>query len=195
MVIRHVRPILPALRADDLVLPNAHTARRNIVQLPRRDALVDAVTWLPVFLTVPAIILSSDAPIVLPVILEFFIGCGVLMIIAVCCTYFCLEYYAIQVFYPRLWTDTRHMQSVATLELDSVLRRYKRFQLLAVLVPVSVVIGLVLLGPEHFAMNGYFTFPVLAIVLIVAGSLGLMATGAVRASIERTIRLFTGREE
>ncbi len=153
--------------------------------------LVDLVVWLPNYVVGPLFIrTNSRAPAAL---IDFFGMYTVIMLIAVSSTYFFSEYTALRTYYPYLWTDTRQMRRIATGELGGVQRRIWPFQLLAAIVPISAAVAIVMLGPEDFAKSGYFTFRALAITLIVVGFVGLLATGLVRASVERTVRLFTSK--
>ena len=102
------------------------------------------------------------------------------------------EFYTIRVYYPYLWFDTREIESKATEELKGIRRRVGFFQWLMGGLPVTVVVALVLIGPEHFVGRGYFTFRIMAIVLIVAGFVGMLITGAMRKSIEHVIDEFSG---
>lgn len=91
--------------------------RRSTLRLPLWVLIAAAIGWLPGGVIFPAMLRWQAPPIDNHVFLHFFISFSFSGLIAVAYSFSGMQYIAMRVLYPRLWTDATNFQEVARREL------------------------------------------------------------------------------
>ena len=108
-------------------------------------------------------------------------------LIAATYAYFGVQLVVLTALYPRMWCDPTGARQQASQELAGLAARLKRFQLLAVLIPLLGAVLLVTAGPERLSL----TFRLLVTSLIVLGLAGFALATQICQRLNRILTLFT----
>ncbi len=128
------------------------------------------------------------------VYVHFLVSFTISGLIALTYSFLAIQYVALRVLYPSLWSNAHDMRSVARSELRGQARRLGWAQSLAVLIPLAAAVMMVGVGPEEFSRTGYRTFRVLVTALIALGMTGLGVAMAVSRLLHETLTALTGGE-
>jgi serine/threonine protein kinase len=169
-------------------------ARQLVLRLPLWAVLLSCVGWLPGGLLFPLWIDFVAGPIPGDVLLHFLVSFTISGLIALTYSFLAIEYVALRVLYPALWSDAHDLRTVARTELRGQGRRLGWAQLLAVLIPLLAAVLMVGVGPEEFSQAGYRTFRLLVTALIALGMAGLGVAMAVSRLLNDTLAALTGGE-
>lgn len=154
--------------------------RRAALRLPLWVLTAAAVGWLPGGVIFPAMLAWRAPPIDAHVWFHFFVSFAFSGLIAVAYSFCGMQYIAMRVLYPRLWTDATHFRATARRELSGTTWRLWFSEIAAYAVPFCAMIVLTLVqtqasGPETRAGG----IPLKTLILSLA-CLGLAGTAIVR---------------
>ena len=168
-------------------------ARRAALQLPLWCAVLSCIGWLPGGLLFPFGIERLSGPIDADVYRHFLISFTISGVIALTFSAFAVQFVALRVLYPWLWTDASDLRSTARSELAGQDRRLAWFQLLSVLIPLAAAVLMVGVGPEEFK-EGYRPFRLLVTALIALGMAGLGVAMTVSRRLHEMLAALRGGE-
>jgi serine/threonine protein kinase len=169
-------------------------ARRLVLRLPMWAVALSCLGWLPGGLLFPLWIDRRAGPIPSDVVVHFVMSFTISGLIALTYSFLAIEYVALRVLYPALWSDGHELQQRAGSELRGQARRLGWAQAFAVLIPLLAAVLMVGVGPEEFSKAGYRTFRMLVTALIALGMTGLGVAMAVCRRLHETLAALTGGE-
>jgi hypothetical protein len=187
--IRRVR--LQLARSEPLPAAMVAQTRRRVLKLPMWCVWVACLGWLPGAFLFPLLLDRFTGPISAEVYGHFLISFTISGLIALTYSFFAMQYLAVRVLYPVLWTDARAVGSAARDELRGVKDRLGWFQLLAVLIPLSAAVLMVGVGGEGLDRAEYRTFRLLVTALIALGMVGLGIAMMVSRRLNETLTALT----
>jgi serine/threonine protein kinase len=169
-------------------------ARRAVLRLPSAAVLLSCVGWLPGGLLFPLGIGLLADPVGMAVFAHFLVSFTIAGVIALTYSFLAIDYVALRVLYPSLWTNAHQVQALARAELRGQGRRIGWAQVLAVLIPLSAAVLMIGVGPEEFSTEGYRAFRLLVTALIALGMAGLGVAMTMSRLLREVLAAFTGGE-
>lgn len=153
-------------------------ARRRAMSLPYWMLGIAAAGWLPGGVIFPACLdLLLDEPVGPSVYGHFFISFALSGLIAVAYSFCGLQFLALRVFYPRLWSDATDFQHLAHEELADTPQRMRLINLLSGAIPSIGIAFVVAPGLIHMAATGQTEYSFALVNLILIG--GFLLIGLV----------------
>jgi serine/threonine protein kinase len=195
VLLRPVRKIRQALAGPNPPsLDAVIAARRKALRLPLWVVALSCLGWLPGGIVFPLVIHVWAGPLAAGVFLHFVISCTLSGLIALTYSYFAAQFVVLRFLYQALWTAQPDVKATVRTELAGLDRQLMIFQALAVLIPLTGAILLVMAGRGEGVRTERETFRLLVTALIVAGMVGLGVTFAVGRLLQETHRAMTGDE-
>lgn len=191
--VRLIRPTLAAWRALETGHPipdsEIDDARRGALSWPRWAIVLSLVGWIPGSVLFPLGIHLKAGPLNATVFEHFLISFWTSGLIALTYSYFGVQFLALRVFYPVLWSNSCGPRIVAGRELRGREGSLHRFQFLAGLIPLVAAALLVGLGPQA---THSLSFRLLTTSLILAGMVGFGLAILVTSQLVQTVHRLTG---
>jgi hypothetical protein len=193
-----VRLVLPAFRlwpelAGPKIVDRERFAavRQRVLSWPMWIVVLSCAGWLPGGIIFPIAISLRAGPVGPDVFGHFLVSFTISGLIALTYSFFGVQYAALRIFYPRLWSDASGIPQTASIELAPVAVRLRLFQVLAGVIPLAGAILLVGGGP---ATSADLTFRLLLTALITLGMIGFGLAVHLNNLITRTVSAFVRTE-
>ncbi len=174
----------------DVTADEAAQSRRRVLALPGWTVVLSCLGWLPGGILFPAGLDYWAGPLALEDAFHFFLSFALSGLIASTYAYFVAQFVVLRVLYPQMWSDPSSARSVTQQELRGFAPRLRRYQSLAILIPLLGAAMLIGAGPDQLTL----TFRLLVTSLIVLGLAGFALTTVVCNRLTRVLTLLTGQE-
>ncbi len=172
----------------DLTPEETTRIRRQTLALPAWVVALSCVGWFPGGIFFPIGMHLGAGPLDAGDFSHFLCSFVLSGLIATTYVYFAAQFVVLRVLYPQMWSDPsearEHMQS----ELRGLPVWLRRFQFIAVLIPLFGAALLIGAGPDHFSLS----FRVLVTALIVLGLAGFFLATRMCNSLTQVLALLTG---
>jgi serine/threonine protein kinase len=192
--VRQVRPAARTygeLRANRAVAPERVRAmRQRLLRLPMMVVLLSAVGWLPGGVLFPLGLRALTAPVGGAVFGHFVLSFFISGMIALTYALFGVQLVVVRALYPLMSSDGGDVQKNARAELAPVEPRLRRFELVAVAIPLASAAMMAAFGPESMTPP----FRLLLTALIVMGMAGFGLAIAITRQILQVVRALRGAE-
>jgi hypothetical protein len=175
----------------DVTADEAAQSRRRVLALPGWIVVLSCLGWLPGGILFPAGLHYWAGPISLEDAIHLFLSFALSGLIASTYAYFGVQFVVLRVLYPQMWSDPSSARSVAQQELRGLGPRLRRYQLLAILIPLLGAAMLIGAGPDQLTLM----FRLLVTSLIVLGLAGLGLTTAISNRLTGVLTLLTGQKK
>ena len=177
------------LHADGELEPNESAAiRRRVLGLPGWAVALSFLGWLPGGIFFPAGLHFRAGPLSIGDSIRFFISFSISGLIAATYAYFGVQFVVLRVLYPRMWSDPSGARILIQQELRGLAGRLRRYQLLAVLIPLCGAALLIGAGPNHLSLS----FRLLVTTLIILGLAGFALATLVCNRLTQVLEVLTG---
>ena len=163
--------------------------RRQVLALPGWMVALSCLGWFPGGIVFPVALDHWKGPLVVGDYVHFAASFVLSGLIAATYVYFGAQFIVVRVLYPRMWTDPSGAQTQARSELRGLDQNLRRFQFLAVLIPLIGAALLIDAGTDELSLP----FRILITMLLVLGIAGLSLANRMCNYLTRFARRLTGR--
>jgi eukaryotic-like serine/threonine-protein kinase len=176
---------------DDLCLPaeDAADARRKTLALPWWMVALSCLGWFPGGILFPLGLDRWTGPLKFGDHVHFTASFVLSGLIAATYAYFGVQFVVVRVLYPMMWTDPSGARLQAQRELRGLDASLRRFQFLAVLIPLIGAALLIDAGPDQLSLP----FRLLITGLMVLGIAGFAAASRMCNYLSLFARRLTGQ--
>jgi serine/threonine protein kinase len=175
-------------RHADLAPEETARIRQRALALPMWVVALSCLGWFPGGIFFPVGMHLGAGPLDTGDFIHFMSSFLISGLIAMTYTYFAAQFIVLRVLYPQLWSDPsgarRHMQA----ELRGLPAQLRRFQVIAVLIPLFGAALLIGAGPDHFSLS----FRMLVTALMFLGGAGFWLATRMCNSLTQVLALLTG---
>jgi hypothetical protein len=175
----------------EVTAEEAAQSRGRALALPGWIFALSCLGWFPGGVLFPTGLHYWAGPISMEVSIRFFLSFALSGLIASTYAYFAAQFVVLRVLYPQMWSDPSSARSVMQHELHGLAPRLRRYQSLAILIPLLGAAMLISAGPDQLTL----TFRLLVTSLIVLGLAGFALTTVVCNRLTLVLTLLTGREK
>ncbi len=194
-VIRYViaasGPWLRLQRGEPVADSEMETARKNLLLIPRRLAVIGAAGWLTGAIVFPGIIYGRAGAFGLDVWMHFVCSFVISCTIAVTFSYSLLLAVVVYGFYPTSFASPYRFARKSTRELAPIRTRWHRLSIIAGLIPLAAVILLVTNFRHDVALQAssgqVLAFKFLVVGLILSSTAGFGFVRYVGQAVTRLI--------
>jgi hypothetical protein len=174
-----------------LASEEAARVRRQILALPGWMVMISCFGWFPGGIVFPVALDHWTGPLEVGDYVHFAASFVLSGLIAATYVYFGAQFIAVRVLYPRMWTwtDPSGVRTQARIELRGLDRNLRRFQFLAVLIPLIGAALLIDAGIDELSL----TFRLLITTLMFLGIAGLSLANRTCNYLTRFASRLTGR--
>jgi serine/threonine protein kinase len=167
-------------------------ARRQVIDLPAKAALVGGVGWFCSASFFPMALHWYSGPLPTEAWIHFAISFLLAGSIAVAYGFILAQYIILRIFYPAMWDSARDFNVQAGRELARVERNMRVFQGIAGAIPFMGAVVMVSVGPDEFSAGEYGAFRLLVTLLILSGMAGARVAAGIGRQVSEMIRILSG---
>jgi serine/threonine protein kinase len=161
--------------------------RRQTLALPRWVVVLSCLGWFPGGLIFPLGIHLEAGPLAVGDFAHFFTSFLLSGLIAATYSYIAAQYVVIRALYPQMWSDPSDTRELMSAELRGLPGQLRRYQWIAVLIPLFGAALLIGAAPERLTLG----FRVVVTALIVLGLLGFALATRICNGLTRVHSLLT----
>ena len=173
---------------DDLIPEETARIRRQALALPAWVVALSCLGWFPGGIVFPVGMHFGAGPLDPGDFIHFFSSFVISGLIATTYAYFAVQFVVLRVFYPQMWSDPSAAREKVKEELRGIPAQLRRFQFIAVLIPLFGAALLIGAGPDQFSL----IFRVLVTALIVLGLAGFSLATRMCNSLTQVVARLTG---
>ena len=161
--------------------------RRQTLALPGWIVAITCLGWFPGGILFPVCLNLGVEPISGADSIHLFLSFAISGLIASTYAYFGVQFIVLRVLYPRMWSDPSGARQRATQELRGLPGLLRRYQMLAVLIPLVGATLLISAGPDQLSI----AFRALVTSLIVLGLAGFAMATRICQRLSRLLTVLT----